>query len=211
MLGPDRADLGDRHLEVGQEFEQIGLERLVGAVQFVDQQHRRAVDLRLQRLQQRPLDQEAVGEDRALDLAAILLGRLGEADLDHLARVIPLVDGRGDVEPLVALQADQPAPERRRQHLGDLGLADPGLAFEEQRALQVQREMHRGGERTVRDIVGAAEQAQRVADGGGQGGHRGRHIHGKFRQRRARSARDGATRAQTPGERPKPRRRASEI
>ena len=38
------ADFGDGHLEVGQHFEQEGLERLVGAVDLVDQQHRRAVD-----------------------------------------------------------------------------------------------------------------------------------------------------------------------
>ena len=48
-----------------EDFQQIGLERLVGAVEFVDQQHRRAGDIRLQRLQQRPLDQIALGEDVA--------------------------------------------------------------------------------------------------------------------------------------------------
>ena len=58
---------------------------------------------------------------------------LGDADRDHLRGIVPLVDRGRDVEPLVALQPDQPAPERRRQHLGDLGLADAGLAFEEQR------------------------------------------------------------------------------
>ena len=46
---------------------QISLERLVGAVEFVDQQHRRAGDIRLQRLQQRPLDQIALGENVADD------------------------------------------------------------------------------------------------------------------------------------------------
>jgi hypothetical protein len=37
----DGADLGDGDLEVGQHLEQEGLELLVGAVQLVDQQHRR--------------------------------------------------------------------------------------------------------------------------------------------------------------------------
>ena len=36
------------------------------------------------------------------------------ADRDHLRGVVPLVDRGRDVEPLVALQADQPAAERRR-------------------------------------------------------------------------------------------------
>ncbi len=49
------------------DFQQIGLERLVGAVEFVDQKHRRARDIRLQRLQQRPLDQIALGEDVRLE------------------------------------------------------------------------------------------------------------------------------------------------
>ena len=55
----DRAELGDRHLEIGQHFEQIRLERLVGAVELVDQQHRRDAVVRRERLQQRPLQQEA--------------------------------------------------------------------------------------------------------------------------------------------------------
>ena len=36
---------------------------LVGAVELVDQQHRRAGNVGLKRLQQRPLDQVTVGED----------------------------------------------------------------------------------------------------------------------------------------------------
>ena len=42
----DRAELGNRHLEVGQHFQQVGLERLVGAVELVDQQDRRAFGMR---------------------------------------------------------------------------------------------------------------------------------------------------------------------
>ena len=40
--GAQRAALGNGNLEVGEEFEQEGLELLVGAVDFVDQQHRRS-------------------------------------------------------------------------------------------------------------------------------------------------------------------------
>ena len=42
LLRLDRAELGHRHLEVGQDLEQEGLEGLVGAVELVDQEHRRA-------------------------------------------------------------------------------------------------------------------------------------------------------------------------
>ena len=58
----------------------------------------------------------------------------GEPDLDHLPRVVPFVDRGRDVEPFVALQPDELPAERLREHLGDLGLADARLAFEEQRA-----------------------------------------------------------------------------
>ena len=71
MLGLDRAQFRDRHLEIGQHFEQKGLERLVGAVELVDQQHRRAGGVGLERLQQRPLDQEALGEHVVLEPLAV--------------------------------------------------------------------------------------------------------------------------------------------
>ena len=71
MRGLDRAEFRDRDLEVGEHFEQERLERLVGAVEFVDQQHRRAGGVGLERLQQRPLDQEALGEDVVLEPLAV--------------------------------------------------------------------------------------------------------------------------------------------
>ena len=46
-----------------ERLQQEGLERLVGAVELVDQQHRRAAVLRLHRLEQRAADQEALGEE----------------------------------------------------------------------------------------------------------------------------------------------------
>ena len=57
----DLAQLGDRDLEVGEELEQHRLELLVGLVDLVDQEDDRvgAGD----RLHQRPLEQEFLGED----------------------------------------------------------------------------------------------------------------------------------------------------
>ena len=43
-FGLDRAEFGDGDLEVGQDLQQVGLERLVGAVELVDQQHRRPAE-----------------------------------------------------------------------------------------------------------------------------------------------------------------------
>ncbi len=86
-----------------------------------------------------------------------LATRLEQADLEHLARVVPLVHRGVDVETLVALEADQPRPERRREDLGELGLADTGLALQEEWALELEREEHRGRERAVRDVVAPPE------------------------------------------------------
>ena len=159
-----RADLRDGDLPVGQHFQQVGLERLVGAVELVDQQHRRLAE-RLQRAQQRPADQEALREDVLLEsLARLHAFGLGHPDLDHLPRVIPFVRGLRDVEALVALQADELAPERVRHHLADLGLAHAGLAFEEQRPFHGEREEERGREAAVGHVVALREQGLRFVD-----------------------------------------------
>ena len=42
VFGADRAELGDRHLEVGQDLEQERLEAVVGPIDLVDQQDGRA-------------------------------------------------------------------------------------------------------------------------------------------------------------------------
>ncbi len=135
--GPDRAELGNRDLELGQQLEEVALELLVGAIDLVDQQDRRARARRIDRLQQRPLDQERVAVELAPGAGAIQLTRgLEDAQLDELARVVPLVDGVRDVESFVALQPDQVGLERRRDGAGERRLADAGLAFEKQRPAQ---------------------------------------------------------------------------
>ena len=124
---------------------------------------------RLQRLQQRPLQQESRGEDVVRELARVDAARgLGEADLDHLPRVVPLVDRARDVEAFVALQADRAcASSAVGEHLGELGLADARLAFEEQRPPQLEREEHRGREAAVGDVVAArSSSAWRRIDAG---------------------------------------------
>ena len=103
--GADRAELGDRDLEVREHLEQERLELLVGAVDLVDQEHDRLVGV--DRLEQRPANQELGPEQLVLGDGALL----GGADVQQLPRVVPLVDGVGDVETLVALQPDQPRAE----------------------------------------------------------------------------------------------------
>jgi hypothetical protein len=130
----DRPDLGDRDLEVREDLEQEGLELVVGAVDLVDEQDDGL--LGGDRLQQRTADEEVGPEELLLVDRPLLRG----ADVQQLAGVVPLVDGVGDVEALVALKADQPGAAGARQRLGQLGLADAGLALQEQRLLDRQRQ-----------------------------------------------------------------------
>ena len=60
-------------------------------------------------------------------------------------------------------------PSARGEHLGDLGLADAGLAFEEQRPAELEREEHRRREAALRDVVVGGEQFEGCIDGGGNG------------------------------------------
>ena len=77
----DRPELGNRDLVLGQHLEQVRLERLVGAVELVDEQHRRNAVVRRERLEQRTLQQEARREDVvreriAIDVAADSASRI---------------------------------------------------------------------------------------------------------------------------------------
>ena len=66
-FGSDRAELGDRDGEVREDLQQKCLELVVGAVHLVYEQHGRHRTAVLQRLQQRPADQELAGVEVALE------------------------------------------------------------------------------------------------------------------------------------------------
>ena len=125
----DLAQLGDRDLEVGEQLEQHRLELLVGLVDLVDQQHDRlgAGD----RLHQRPLEQELLAEDVVVDV--LPAGLAAGLDPQQLLAVVPLVQRLGLVEALVALQANQLAAGGAGERLGQLGLADPRRALDQDR------------------------------------------------------------------------------
>ena len=89
----------------------------------------------LERLQQRALDEEAPGEQVAL-LDAALRG----PDREELPGIVPVVDRVVQVDALVALQADEPGAPCRGQGARDLRLADSGLALEQQRLVEGERE-----------------------------------------------------------------------
>ena len=88
-----RPELGDGDGRLGEQLEQERLELVVGPVDLVDQQHRRARPRVLDRLQQRPGDQVVGAEQVGLVDGRAL--RLGQPDRQQLARVVPLVERLG--------------------------------------------------------------------------------------------------------------------
>src|SRR5438067_307021 len=98
----------ERRRDIGAELRQIVLilERLVGAIELVDQQNGRDTVLRRERLQQRALQQKTGCENVVRELAPLdTAGGFRQSYLDHLPRIVPLVYGRRRVEPLIALKA----------------------------------------------------------------------------------------------------------
>jgi hypothetical protein len=165
----DRPELRNRDLELRQNFEKVCLERLVGAVEFVNEEDGCDAVLRRQGLEQRPLEQEARREDVVGERFPIgVSGRLREADLDHLPWIVPLVGGGRDVEPFVALEPDELPVECLRQHLGGSVLRTR-LAFEEHRAAHLERQERAGREAAVGDVIVAVQQGQNVVDRVGNG------------------------------------------
>src|SRR3972149_8466005 len=126
-VGPaDRPQLGDRHLEVGKHLEEESLKLLVAPVNLVDEQDGAAAVVR-DGLQEGALEEEGLGEDLVLALGRAAAGPRGELDPEHLLGIVPLVESRRGIEPLVALEADQVGIEGAGQYLRDLGLPHPGV------------------------------------------------------------------------------------
>ena len=96
-----------------------------------------------------------------LDGVGVLARAFARLDGEQLALIVPLVERGVLVEPLVALQADQLGPVHRGQRLGDLGLADAGLALQQQRALEEVHQPQRRREVAVGDV---ADRGQAVGD-----------------------------------------------
>ena len=83
-------------------------------------------------------------------VADLVLQDLG---VEQLLAVFPLVQRLRLVQPLVALHADQREVEERGDRLGELGLADAGRAFHQDRLLQVLGEIDGGGDLPARDVA----------------------------------------------------------
>src|SRR5262249_1846046 len=134
-----------------------------------DEQHRWSREVGFERLEQRSFDEKPLGKDFLLERIAALSTGFSEPDLDHLALVVPLIDRGSDVEPFIALEANEATAERLGQHLRDLRLANARLALEEKRPVEREREIDCCRQAAIGDVLAALEQSMRVADGGGEG------------------------------------------
>src|SRR2546421_510486 len=83
------------------------------------------------RLEQRTLHEELRTEQVVDGLLAGSLLLAQSPDVEQLPRVVPFVESLVGVDPLVALQADQLAPEGAGQGLRHLRLPDSRLFLEE--------------------------------------------------------------------------------
>ena len=155
MRRPDRAYLRDRHARVREQLEQERLEVVVGSVDLVDEQHRRSRAGVLERAQERAADEVVRPEELLLPERRVT--RVGEPDAEELARIVPLVQRLGRVDPLVALEAHQRGLQDEREGLGGLGLADTRLALEQERLRQAQAQEHRGRQALVDEVVDVRE------------------------------------------------------
>ena len=81
--------------------------------------------------------------------------------MQQLARVVPVVQRVMEVDALVALEADQPRALRSGKRARHLGLADPGLALEQERLLERRGQEDGGAQGLVGEV---ALRAQGLAD-----------------------------------------------
>ena len=184
--GGHRAQLRDRDLKVRQNLQQVCLEGLVGAVEFVDEEDGGDAVGRVESGEQGAPDEEVLGKDvagevggRVVGVGARSIGRTGartrcpaavplrSPDMDHLLRVVPLVHGRCQIQSLVALQPNERTAESRRQRLCHLGLADARLALQQQRPAQFERQEKGRAQTHVGHVTLAAQQCDGVVDGRG--------------------------------------------
>ncbi len=140
--------LGDRHRELREDLEQEGLELVVGAVQLVHEQDR--AGSRPDRREQGPLHEELRTEE-VVDVP-LGLGCIHRPHGQQLPGVVPLVQRLGRIDPLVALETDQPPSQELAEDLRHLRLADARFALQEQRLVEREGQMDRRREAPVGQV-----------------------------------------------------------
>ena len=160
--GADNSYLGNGHLEVGEYLQQESLELLVGPVKFIDQQHRGSSfrGRELDRLEKRARQQILAAHDALHRSPVFSPTRFYEANRQHLASVVPLVQGVIGVETLVALQPDKLGLQYLGQHLGYFRFSHTCLPLQKQGAGKAAGEVNG-------DRQGPIGQIPVIGEGGG--------------------------------------------
>src|SRR5690606_4443615 len=122
------------------------------------------------RCQQWPGEEELVGEDVVADrgpaaVSGWVLLPLGGVmtelplggDPQQLLRVVPLIEGAGLVDALVALEPDEPGTSGPRDGLGELGLADSRRALDEERLAEPLGEEDGRGDGVAGEVAGCVK------------------------------------------------------
>ena len=78
--------------------------------------------------------------------------KLSRAHVQQLRGVIPFVQGFALLQAVVTLQAQHVTLQSQAQGFGQFGFADPGLALQQQRALQLERQKNRSSQAAIRKI-----------------------------------------------------------
>src|SRR5687767_11183711 len=166
LVGGHRAQLGDRHLVVGEDLQQQRLGLDLDPVDFVDQEYHGVVGP--DGLQQRPGEQELLAEYVLLDVGprlALALGHPLGLDAQELLLVVPLVERLGLVEALVALEADEPGARHLGHRLGQLGLAGARRALDQHGLAEAVGEVDDAGDPLVGEVGDIPQRLADVRDG----------------------------------------------
>ena len=151
---PDRPDLRDRDLKIRKHLQKKRFELFVGPVDLVDQKNHGLPGVRLDGFEERAADEKLLAKNLLADLLAGGGADFGLLHPEDLFGIIPLVQRRGRIQPLVALEADQAGVEDLGQDFGDLRLADPRLPFHQNGFAQFQGEIKDRRRIPVDDILG---------------------------------------------------------
>ena len=162
LMRAQRAELGNRHLKVGQDFEQEGLELGLGAIDLVDQRTDAAPDRRARksgrgsRNFEKKASSSPVGftASRRLVVPAkrspIVAQHLG---IKKLLGIRPLVQRPWARRVLRNTASGSARGSAWRRSLWLAGLATAGRSFDEQRFFQAVGQIDRGGDALVSDIA----------------------------------------------------------
>ncbi len=171
LAGTHGAELGNGDLEFRKQLEQVPFEFLIGPIDFVNQEDGRARTGRIDRLEERALDEKSVAVQLTAGADAVDgVRRFENAQLDELASVVPFVNRVADVEAFVTLEAYQIGFEGPSNGARERCLADAGFTLEKKRASELQREKQRNGQASIRDVLLGRELRLEIGNGSGKNG-----------------------------------------